>query len=678
MAAVAVPTQRTTATLAVVHGQTRLLRPAFASLARSEGGDASQVDADGDVQQVIVAEDADIPSSMLKPRGCLRAPFLAGKRKRRRNVVRSDDSEGASEERNSQRLPLEPLRKHQRQSPPRQVLHNRLVVDGCLLTESVPPPDATEMDHASVPKVATEPQSEQPSSSSAFSMTTSVPRRIPDAALFAVVTDGDVDFSACQDADFALALRMQEEESFHEEKRRSAADAAAEARMLCGICLEHWPVESIFFVPCPAGHFFCLDCMYRHIRTEVLDRGRRPRCPKAALLHGDRNLGGGGDGDVLGEEVARTVASEHLQSNACDFVFAQPDVEDAIQSAIDSVERQREARRVVDVLGALDLPVATSNSGCLRCPGCAGWLERPTDASATSRRHVQCPECGCSFCAGCERRPYHFRTECDDVPGILERFVWWRREGREIYLREAAEQEEVLEAERQRDDEQRAWHQQRAMQVERRFHEDLRDERWKAAHCRHCPNCNRTIQRQGGCDQMICGAHGHGGSVQHGCGHEFRWSRAKRYTAKKESRSELDPALRKLAAAVRSCRPSRDRSAAAALIWPGIYGEPLTCDSCGGVVRGPRFVCINCPNFISCVHCEAAAAAGCCRTHPEAGHIFDFQIEPPQPEPAEFLPKQGGTIAPIEAEVANEKGDDGDGAATSSCSNRHRHECVGD
>ncbi|CAK9070804.1 unnamed protein product [Durusdinium trenchii] len=47
---------------------------------------------------------------------------------------------------------------------------------------------------------------------------------------------------------------------------------------------------------------------------------------------------------------------------------------------------------------------------------------------------------------------------------------------------------------------------------------------------RHCPHCNRVIQQNGGCDQMLCGGHAHTNPLhREGCGREFFWSQARPY-----------------------------------------------------------------------------------------------------------------------------------------------------
>merc|ERR1711971_1466626 len=83
----------------------------------------------------------------------------------------------------------------------------------------------------------------------------------------------------------------------------------------------------------------------------------------------------------------------------------------------------------------------------------------------------------------------------------------------------------------QRYEEEKACHEYEAHEAHRRCEEYRKDERWKALHCRRCPNCNRPIQRIEGCEQMTCGNDGHGGNTQQGCGHTFKWNKAVKYVA---------------------------------------------------------------------------------------------------------------------------------------------------
>lgn len=48
------------------------------------------------------------------------------------------------------------------------------------------------------------------------------------------------------------------------------------------------------------------------------------------------------------------------------------------------------------------------------------------------------------------------------------------------------------------------------------------DERWKVMTTRLCPGCKTAIEKNGGCDHMVCS-----------CGHDFQWRHAKGYAAEK-------------------------------------------------------------------------------------------------------------------------------------------------
>ena len=46
-----------------------------------------------------------------------------------------------------------------------------------------------------------------------------------------------------------------------------------------------------------------------------------------------------------------------------------------------------------------------------------------------------------------------------------------------------------------------------------------------------CPNCQAWVQKNSGCDTMMCGTNSHGSILQAirngGCGHQFHWSNLK-------------------------------------------------------------------------------------------------------------------------------------------------------
>lgn len=72
----------------------------------------------------------------------------------------------------------------------------------------------------------------------------------------------------------------------------------------------------------------------------------------------------------------------------------------------------------------------------------------------------------------------------------------------------------------------------------RRYNTAVEDEKYKAEHCRHCPQCNRVVERIDGCASMICGQDYHGGNNQSGCGKSFTWDQAKKYKASTVRKTE--------------------------------------------------------------------------------------------------------------------------------------------
>ena len=80
--------------------------------------------------------------------------------------------------------------------------------------------------------------------------------------------------------------------------------------------------------------------------------------------------------------------------------------------------------------------------------------------------------------------------------------------GREAYLGDLAAYRENRE-------------QRKALETAQLRHQELeRDEKWKEAQCRLCPQCFRGVEKISGCDSMHCGQDAHGGSKQQGCGEQ--------------------------------------------------------------------------------------------------------------------------------------------------------------
>jgi hypothetical protein len=212
------------------------------------------------------------------------------------------------------------------------------------------------------------------------------------------------------------------------------------------------------------------------------------------------------------------------------------------------------------------------------------------------RQKVVCQCAWPPFCSLC-RQLYHPRKSCSDVGMLRQQWANWVSFGRREYHGrvEAA----AVELEQQRPV-------QEALQRQR----DLEaDEEYKAANCRCCPMCGRTVQKLDGCDQMKCGQNFHGGNRQDGCGADFDWKSAPRYIPRVERRPAPTLDIQRLRVEGRDFRHFL-----------------VSCDHCGAInITGPRFQCVHCPSFNICSDCDLRGTAN----HP-GDHVFEIFFTPEQ------------------------------------------------
>jgi hypothetical protein len=214
--------------------------------------------------------------------------------------------------------------------------------------------------------------------------------------------------------------------------------------------------------------------------------------------------------------------------------------------------------------------------GAVACPtgGCPNYIvcARPGEPEL-----VVCspPGCGASFCSLC-REQYHFRHSCEQARAAVGKWIGWSDHGRD--------QRRVAETTAKRDEarrvqEARAENVRRNDELKARYTELVRDEQWKQANLKRCPQCRRPVEKTGGCDLMRCGRDYHGGNAQNGCGAAFRWtSQALPY--------EADAAAPTLAEFVMPAPQTETKAKP--------HHGPYRCDSCSHEIVGLRFSCIHC------------------------------------------------------------------------------------
>ncbi|CAM4783822.1 unnamed protein product [Rotaria magnacalcarata] len=227
---------------------------------------------------------------------------------------------------------------------------------------------------------------------------------------------------------------------------------------------------------------------------------------------------------------------------------------------------------------------ASGSRGVIKCPNQACmWAFEPGNPNEHFR--VTCQMCANEFCSFCNQQ-YHYRTVCEKIPVITERWFFWCNTERGRYLAERAKQDANYAVQLAEYEKQHAASRQRNEELRRRYETSVEDEKYKAQNCRYCPHCNRVVERMEGCDSMVCGRDYHGGNVQSGCGKNFTWEQAKRYKS----------------AAIR--RPEQLANELPAPESPLVVHENINCDGCHEAVRGIRFDCVHCPSLIYCEKCE--------------------------------------------------------------------------
>ncbi|CAF1319300.1 unnamed protein product [Adineta ricciae] len=247
----------------------------------------------------------------------------------------------------------------------------------------------------------------------------------------------------------------------------------------------------------------------------------------------------------------------------------------------------------------------------IKCPkqDCT-WVAEAADPN--ERFKVNCPLCQHEFCSLCNQQ-YHYRTTCQQLPQITQRWFFWCQTERERYLRQRAEQDTTYQVQLNEYNQKHKENDNRNRELRRRYDELLHDERYKAENCRLCPSCQRVVERIDGCDTMVCGQDAHGGNVQSGCGHRFNWAQAKAYQAsatKQPKQTILD-------------LPRPENAI--------VHHNGVTCDQCKNEVNGIRFDCVHCPSLTFCEKCEQQATLQHSQENQFLGqqqHVFKLIMTP--------------------------------------------------
>jgi hypothetical protein len=399
--------------------------------------------------------------------------------------------------------------------------------------------------------------------------------------------DADIDLI---DADIAEHIATMED------SRSSESDLGTHippsgSRDECGICLER-KGEAMFSPLCQMhiSNRYCYECISRHIATELLEKARQPRCPQ----HND---------------------TCEMSGKRCNYILTQVEVEQALPRSSTCPEDQNMVEKVMNAYFTLTAP-----KHLIKCPECKMHIELGDGERPGDNKLCTCL-CGVTFCAVCNRSPYHFNTSCDEVLLLSQKYNEWQIHGREQRLKCRAENEAAYAKALRQHEADRTALQQEASAARKRLKEYQKDEMWKAKNCRCCPHCHKPVSKIEGCDAMRCGYDADTkDNHQPGCGKSFDWAKAEPY------KPQMTPS--QVPAVPRTIK-SKPAQLEVLHHWMIEEGEALRCDECQTAIVGFRFECINCPSFSSCEICSAKIDIGSCKNHPSQGHIFKI-FEAPQ------------------------------------------------
>jgi hypothetical protein len=153
----------------------------------------------------------------------------------------------------------------------------------------------------------------------------------------------------------------------------------------CDICSESYIYDDIFVFGCETSHKSCYECFATSCTTKM-NANEIITCVMCAYQLPDGDL-----------KQLRVPAEQKRQ-----FVDYQ------IQKTFNAY--------------------AGGTQGVIKCPnqGCK-WVAESQNPN--ERFQVECPLCGYQFCSLCSQQ-YHFRTTCQEIPVITQRWFFWCNTGK--------------------------------------------------------------------------------------------------------------------------------------------------------------------------------------------------------------------------------------------------------
>ena len=355
-------------------------------------------------------------------------------------------------------------------------------------------------------------------------------------------------------------MEKQEKEEERAEEKMEKQEENHELLFNCPVCMEDFPESQTMTFFCSyyednqqnqpslaessmqsSPHLLCRECAVQYVQSN------QDQLPLKCFVPNCKH-------ELLPQEIALVLGHGNMEVGFQSPLYRQLDV------------RQR------------DWAIAQDPADYVHCPAPqCHW--RAARSMRGAKERVTCPLCYTRFCSNCNDR-YHYRSTCVEWIQIRQTWENWKLDGRARYWKTRNKEiskraQDVAKAERKR------VHRVRAI--------EQADEMYKAAHCRHCPRCNRLVERIEGCAIMYCGRDAHGSNYQPGCGQKFDWNKDARPYEPIEAGQQVQLDTQK--ALDEDSKP--------------LLHEHELCDHCGSnKVHGLLFECVNCPCYKLCERCE--------------------------------------------------------------------------
>ena len=398
-------------------------------------------------------------------------------------------------------------------------------------------------------------------------------------------------------------------------KMLEPAQKKQQTTMLCPIMDDDYPAWQMHSCTnCNAAVQWSCEALVGYYSSKLNDR-LVPRCPMTPLCNLPIN-------QQMLAKVHGTYAE--AQRNAREVVeYSLPAMRQKLAQVLNAAQQQAETA-MRDAIIAI--------AGAKRCPGNGCDTVRvPASAQPHCKERFECGDCGNVGCIGCGESLYHYGCECAEVIPTTAEWHGWLEGGLHECLTHLAETDAQFDAARQRAEQKHSAGIAASIATHKQFQAD---EQWKAAHCKLCPHCGRTVQKTGGCNAMRCGRNTEGDpNQQDGCGKSFNFTQAASYVANAGARP--------------TTKAAAPLAPATATQTPHTYanGELKHCSVCDEVCSGvgPVAECIHCPSgsYTVCIRCQDGLRSGDAQHEPD--HVF--KLVQPKPKRVSSLSYIRGAVA---------------------------------